>query len=78
MEGLDFFVVKVNPKTLCVEDDNSKNIKTQIWLETGPYLYDDPQSCTWSHDLDLDCGGYTFEEAIIKLAELVENKYGRY
>ncbi len=78
-EGLDLLVVKVNPETLCIDDDKSKNTKTRIWLETGPYLYDDePYACKWSHDLDLDCGGFTFEEAIIKLAKLVEKKFGRY
>lgn len=78
MEGLDLFVVKVNPETLYIEDDKSKNTKARIWLEAGPYLYDEPHGCKWSHDHDIDCGGYTFEEAIIKLAELVEKKYGRY
>ncbi len=76
--GLDLFVVKVNPGTMCVEDDKSKNTKTRVWLEVGPYLHDETHGCKWSHDLDLDCGGYTFEEAIIRLAELVEKKYGRY
>jgi hypothetical protein len=30
-----------------------------------------------SHDWELDCGGATFEEAIIKLANLVLEKYGK-
>ncbi len=78
MKGLDLFVVKINPKTKRVDNDSTKNTKTEIWLEAGPYLYDEPHGCKWSHDLDLDCGGYTFEDAIIKLAEPVEKKYGRY
>ncbi len=78
MEGLDLFVVKINPKTKHMDNDSTKNIKTEIWFEAGPYLYDESLGCKWSHDFDLDCGGYTFEEAIIKLAELVKKKYGRY
>lgn len=31
-----------------------------------------------SHDYDLDCGGDTFEEAIMKLAKLVFQHYGDY
>ena len=77
-KGLDICVVKVDPETLCIEDDKTKNTKTNIWLETGPYLHNDPDGCLWGYDVDLDCGGDTFEEAIIKLAELVEKKYRRY
>lgn len=55
MEGLDLFVVKVNPETLYIENDKSKNTKVQIWLKTGPYLYDEPRVCKWRHGLDLDC-----------------------
>lgn len=31
-----------------------------------------------SHDIDLDCGGDTFEQAIVVLANLVLQKYGDY
>lgn len=69
-----FEVVKVNPETNAIDyKDQSKNTKVQIWLEHGPY---DNEWGACTHDLDLDCGGNTFEEAIIKLAELVKNKYG--
>ena len=30
----------------------------------------------YTHDIDLDCGGDTFEEAIIELAKLVKKYYG--
>lgn len=33
---------------------------------------------TYSHDIELDCGGDTFEEAIIKLANLVRERYPQY
>ena len=67
---LYIMVVKVNPETNEVDDDNSKNTKTEVWLECGPW------SAEYNtHDWDLDCGGDTFEEAIIKLAGLVKKWY---
>lgn len=74
-EGLYTCVVKVNPQTNAVDDDRKKNTKVQIWIEHGPWeKHDDgfPEHC---HDFDLDCGGDTFEEAIIKLANLVKKHY---
>ena len=68
-----FEIVKVNPKTNAIDDDSTKNTKVQVWLEHGPY---DKEWGGCTHDIDLDCGGDTFEEAIIKLAELVKSKYG--
>lgn len=67
---LDIFVVKVNPKTDEIDDDENLNTKTEIWLECG--AYNKNYMC---HDVDLDCGGNTFEEAIIKLAKLVKEKF---
>ena len=68
-----FEIVKVNPETNAIDDDPHKNTKVQIWLEHGPY---DAEWGACTHDIDLDCGGDTFEEAIINLAKLVEEKYG--
>ena len=65
-------VVKVNPHTNEIDDDCAKNTKTQVWLEHGPY---DTLTGTTSHDIRLDCGGNTFEEAISKLAHLVRKYY---
>ena len=73
-ESLYVEVVKVDPETNCVENERSRNTKTQIWLETGPYFEEDEVA---AHDFDLDCGGDTFEEAIVELADLVLQKYGR-
>ena len=67
---LYIMVVKVNPETNEVDDDNSKNTKTEVWLECGPW-----SEQYFTHDFDLDCGGDTFEEAIIKLADLVKQHY---
>ena len=69
-ECLDIEVVKINPETKCVDDNETLNTATEIWLECGPY-YDS----MGTHDIDLDCGGATFEEAIIKLAQLVKKYY---
>ena len=68
-----FEIVKVNPETNAIDDDSAKNTKVQVWLEHGPY---DKEWGGCTHDIDLDCGGDTFEEVIIKLAELVKGKYG--
>lgn len=71
LQCLDIEVVKINPETKMIDDNELLNTRTEIWLECGPYQKD----CL-THDLDLDCGGFTFEEAIIKLANLVRNYYG--
>jgi hypothetical protein len=41
----------------------------RIWLEFG--FQEDGEAC---HDMDYDCSGDTFEEAIIELASLVKDK----
>lgn len=80
-DALDIFVVKVNPDTNAIDDDKSKNTKTQVWLETGRHIDERdmliPGCSPFSHDYYLDCGGDTFEEAIIQLADLVLKYYGR-
>lgn len=76
-ECLDIDVQLVNPRTKRIEDDATQNTKIEIWLECGEYQYDKSRKeylpC---HDIRLDCGGDTFEEAIIKLANLVKKHYG--
>ena len=64
-------VVKVNPYTNAIDDDDTKNTKVRIWLEHGGY----DEEYGFVHDIDLDCGGDTFEEAIIELAKLVKKYY---
>jgi hypothetical protein len=71
-QALYIMVVKVNPETNAIDYDRSKNTKTQVWLESGAYVYDDiVDDYVSSHDIRLDTGGDTFEEAIINLANLV-------
>jgi hypothetical protein len=83
--GLSYFqsiytidVVKVNPETKCIDDDKSKNTETNIWIESGPYSVD-PETNQFQccHDPDLDCGGVTFEEAIINLVKKVQKYYNK-
>ena len=64
-------VVKVNPETNRIDDNEEFNTKTQVWFECGSYNDDYA-----THDTDLDCGGDSYEEAIIELANLVHKKYG--
>jgi len=64
-------VVKVNPETLIIDDDKSKNTKVVIWLECGKYN----KKYEW-YGIGLECGGDTFESAIIELANLVMEWYG--
>ena len=75
--ALDIHLAMVNPKTLMVDDNKTKNIKLQVWLECGKW-YKDKQGSGYTHDIDLDCGADTFEEAIIKLGKLVRKHYGSY
>lgn len=79
---LDIDVQKVNPNTGRIDDKKSLNTETEVWLECGPWYYHDEKDYVekpyWapSHDWNLDCGGTTFENAIIRLANLVYKHYG--
>lgn len=70
---LETIVVQVNPETEEIDEDPTKNTATRIWLECGNY--DEDHSV---HDINLDCGAPTYEEAIIELAALVLEHYGDY
>lgn len=76
-ECLDIEVVKVNPETKEIDEDEFKNTASRIWLECGPYNKDSETlgSC-YTHDIELDCGGKNFEKAIRKLAKRVKKVYG--
>lgn len=75
-ECLDIDVQKVNPKTKRIDNDEKLNTKVEVWLECGEYLFDEHnKEYLPCHDIQLDCGGDTFEEAIINLANLVKKYY---
>lgn len=70
----------VCPSTSRVEDYAPLNTKIQYWVEFCPPYYDEDHAKKWvsSHDTDCDCGGWTYEEAIDNLYDLVLKKYGDY
>lgn len=70
LQCLDIYVTKVNPETREIDDDEIKNTEVEVWLECGKH-----HPNMRIHDVDLDCGENTFEEAIIELAKLVKEKY---
>ena len=74
-----------------VEGQPSRNTHTEFWLECGAvenvsetpnaaenYSEDAIRNGTTTHDYELDCGGASFQEAIVKLAALVKKQYGEY
>lgn len=63
----------VNPLTGEIDDDPDKNTRLEVWLESGPGR--DESGAYW-HDIDLDCGASTIEEAMMTLAEKVLAKWG--
>ena len=74
---LSISVVKINPETGEIDANMSNNTKTEVWLEFGRAFidYNITDDVMFEHDYRLDWGGDTFEEAIIKLANLVDKFY---
>ena len=73
--SLEIDVVKVNPLNSTIEDDESLNTKTEVWLECGePYFDKELETILYYHTIEYDTGGDTFEEAIINLAEIIKLK----
>lgn len=74
----------VNPDVLTdegfaiVDVDSTKNTRMEFWVEAGTWTFDGDGHCYKSLDYDLECGGWTWEEAVFTLAEKVLNKYGDY
>ena len=86
--NLDTFYAKVDSSRR-VNDDPKKNKTVECWLEFGPikYQYCQPEFEIKEgareypqhyHDINLDCGGPTFDWALMKLARLVLKYYGDY
>lgn len=85
--NLDIHYAKVD-ETGHVNDDSSKNVNIECWLEFGHiewgYATDwEPKEggrehVIMCHDIRLDCGGKTFDEALIRLAGLVLEHFGDY
>lgn len=66
--NLEIALVMVDPVTHRIHQVREKNTSVQVWLETGPV--------DGTHDIRIDSGGNSFEEAVIKLAALVKKYYG--
>lgn len=66
--------------TLKVEKYENLNDTLRLWLEffipTGALTID--SSAEYTHDWEMDCGGYTYEEVIDQLYNNVLTKYGDY
>lgn len=80
IHNLDFDYNMINPNTHSIDDDTTRNTQIEVWMETGR-AYFDKYTNTYrgnSHDPSLDCSGATMEEALIKLAVLIQEKYGDY
>lgn len=79
----------VCPKTNRIEDDQTKNTKLQYWVEIlipfkldwnkedTKYHYSPGTEYAHMHDWKLDCGGDTYELAILKAHRLMTKKYGK-
>lgn len=76
-ECTDFDLAMVCSRTKKHESSDSRfaNDAWEVWVESGPYIVSDDYSGL-SHDVSLDCGGWSFEEAVVHLAHLVRQRYG--
>lgn len=86
-DALHVRIYKVNPKTGDFDSNTKLNTMNKVELECGPYhrpevaVRDRPNRPGWeigytSRDQLLNSDGQTFEQAIIKLANLVRKHYG--
>ena len=74
-QSLDIDVQKVCPIKKRIMKNKKRNTHTEIWLECGePYWSENFNEIRTYHNLEYDCGGDTFEEAIINLANIVYEK----
>lgn len=83
-ENLDIHYAAVDERGR-INENTVKNVHRACWLELGPMQWGYNSKPEWekrrcyiqhAHDIDLDCGADTFDEALIKLAKLVQKKYG--
>lgn len=74
-QSLQIEVQKVCPIKRRIMKNKKRNTHTEVWLECGePYYDEHTKDIRTYHNLDYDCGGDTFEEAIINLANIVLEK----
>lgn len=70
-QSLSIEVKKVNPLTKKITRFDLLNIKTEVWLEAGEPIEEENGYVATYHNVNYDCGGDTFEEAIINMANLI-------
>lgn len=75
-----FSFVHINPEIDEIDlDEDDKNLQFQVWVEAGPpWKSKDDNSGPvhiGTHDVRLDCGADTADEALLKLAGLVDCYY---
>ncbi len=75
-EGLEFRVVKTDPETKRIEDDEERNTLTQVWVEVFPSSLKDDGRDGRLHDYLCDTGGDTYEEAVIEVAREIYGRHG--
>lgn len=88
-ECFEFYAVDVCRDTSMVEDDSSRNVCPQVWVEGGWISAKDlakyESQClsqqeklegVMVEDMELSTGGWTFEEAVCNLAMTVKYHYG--
>lgn len=80
----------VNDTTVCVENEESLNNNIRYWIELMYYDVNTDvvpnrrdfipirSNMTYVHAWKCDCGGWTADEAIERLYELVLKEYGDY
>ncbi len=70
LEIEDIIVVKVNPATDSVDDDERLNTKIRVWIEINKTEFDwNHKTKVTTHYWQFDSGGNTFEEALITAAK---------
>lgn len=76
--------IEIDPHMVCpstgkIEDYHPLNTKLQLWIEVMvPFKHEDSDKYESGHDYELDCGGWTYEEAIDNMYNAVLKKYGDY
>lgn len=72
-EGIEFTVVRVDPKTEAISEDQALNTEVRFWYEICLGQFNSPFRL---HDTDLDNGAKTYEKAVVKAARAVHKRYG--
>lgn len=77
-QGMDLVEIgphRVNPDDRRVSEDKALNTRLEWWAESGEWGWSDDPVNRY-HNYKLDCGGATYEEAVIAMARKVWKHYG--